>query len=267
MTESIPVSVRLTRPDAATLRELYVRDGKTLADLGVRFNAAPQTMLNWLNAAGVATRPGARADIDDDEVRRLYADEGYTAAEVAARLGCATSTVYHRLARMGVPRRPPVPRRQINPGTATLRRLYIDDGLSLRQIGGRHGVSPQAVEGWLQSAGIARRAPGAQAPTWDADEPVALYRDGWGAPRIARHLGCSTPTVYQRLQAAGVPRRVATPSIGRDQLDDGLAQGLSATEMAAAHGVSVSCVCRALAREGLTTASQAARQHRARWQT
>jgi hypothetical protein len=59
---------------------------------------------------------------------------------------------------------------------------------------------------------------------------------------------------------------VVTPWIGRDQLEEGLAQGLSAPEMAAAHGVSVSCVCRALAREGLMTASQAVQQESARWQ-
>jgi transposase len=43
-----------------------------------------------------------------------------------------------------------------------------------------------------------------------------------------------------------------------------LTQGLSAPEIAAKYSVSVSCVCRALARKRLTTATQAARQQRAR---
>jgi hypothetical protein len=55
------------------------------------------------------------------------------------------------------------------------------------------------------------------------------------------------------------------PSIARDQLVIGLATGLSAPDMAAAHGVSVSCVCRALAREGLATTSQDEKQRLAGW--
>ena len=52
MAESMSMSARLTRPDAASLRALYSRDGMTLAELGVSFGVVPQTMLNWLRAAG-----------------------------------------------------------------------------------------------------------------------------------------------------------------------------------------------------------------------
>ena len=48
--------------------------------------------------------------------------------------------------------------------------------------------------------------------------------------------------------------------MGRPELLEGIDAGLSATEMAARFDVSVSAVCRALAREGLETPTQAARR-------
>ena len=68
--------------------------------------------------------------------------------------------------------------------------------------------------------------------------------------------------IYRRLDAAGVSRRPARPRVSRQYLIKALDQELSAPDIAAALAVSVSCVCRALAREQLMTTSQAARQRR-----
>jgi len=256
------------KPDAATLSRLYAEHAMSLAELARCFGVVPATIHNWLVAAGVPKRPGAataRGEVDTEEVRRLYVDEGQSAADIADRLGCSTSAVYHRLTGAGVPRRSRGSRRTAHPGDAVLRRLYSEQGLSLRQIAYRHDVSYQGVRGWLLAAGIERRPPRTPAPTFNPEEPAKLYGEGWTAPEIARRLGCSPATVYRRLQEAGVTRRPVKPSIGRDQLVAGLAAGLSAPDMAAAHSVSVSCVCRALAREGLATASQGERRRLARW--
>jgi hypothetical protein len=73
-------------------------------------------------------------------------------------------------------------------------------------------------------------------------------------------MGCSSSTIYRRLDAAGVERRPARRALSRQDLMVGLERGRSAPEIAAAHAVSVSCVCRALAREDLMTAAQARKQ-------
>lgn len=239
-----------------------------LAELARRFGVVPTTIHNWLVAAGVPRRPGAaspRGELDTEEIRRLYVDESHSAADVAVRLGCSTSAVYYRLARAGVPRRSRGSRRPAVPSDGVLRLLYSEQGLSLRQIAHRHDVSHQAVRGWLLAASIERRPARTPAPTFNPEEPAKLYDEGWTAPEIARRLGCSPATVYRRLQEAGVARRPVKPSIAREQLVIGLATGLSAPELAAAHGVSVSCVCRALAREGLATTSQDEKQRLAGW--
>ena len=92
---------------------------------------------------------------------------------------------------------------------------------------------------------------------------VALYGRGWSGPRIATRSGCSTATVYRRLETAGVARRGPRPAVERAGLIAALDAGLSAPAIAARFGVSVSAVCRALAREGLSTLSQTKRRQAA----
>ncbi len=201
--------------------------------------------------------------MSDVEVRRLYELEGWTAAEVAAQLGCGTSTVYARLQRLGVPRRPARPRRSSRPADTELRRLYLERGLSLRQLAERFSVSPQAVRGWLDAAGVPRRGHQGRTSSANSADMVALYGRGWSGPRIATRFGCSTATVYRRLEAAGVARRGPRPAVDRPGLIEALDAGLSAPDIAARFEVSVSAVCRALTREGLSTLSQTKRRQAA----
>ena len=253
------------RPDVATLVRAYVDDHHSIPALAVQFGVVPQTVHNWLVAAGVPRRPNAvapRGDVDDDEIRRLYCDEHCSGAEISNLLGCSASLVYFRLARLGIERRSPVAERR-GPSDDELAHLYTERGLSFRDIGEQRGVSTQTVRRWLIQAGIDRRrsAPG---PAQGApDECVELYQAGWSAPDIAYHLGCSSATVYRRLAVAGTARRQPTSRVSRVALVAGLERGLSAPAIAASLDVSTSCVCRALAREGLMTASQTSKHRRA----
>ena len=210
-----------------------------------------------------ASPASARAEVSDVEVRRLYELEGWTAAEVAAQQGCGTSTVYARLQRLGVPWRPARPRRSSRPPDTELRRLYLERGLSQRQLAERFSVSPQAVRGSLDGAGVPRRGHEARTSSANSADMVALYSRGWSGPPIATRSCCSTATVYRRLEAAGVARRGPRPVVDRPGLIEALDAGLSAPDIAVRFGVSVSAVCRALAREGLSTLSQTKRRQAA----
>lgn len=268
-TSSSPAPSRLRRPSIrrspgpAVLRRLYTDEGLTVAAVASRLGVAHGTAHKWLLGAGVAMRPpvsAPRTDVSDDDIRRLYISGGQTAAEIAAHLGCPTTTVYNRLQRLGVPRRPAVPRRRTRPADDDLRRLYSNEGLTLRQLAERYSVTRQAVQQWLVAAGIPRRRPAAPDNDPDVATLIALYAEGWSGPELARRFGCSSTTVYGRLERAGVPRRRDRRAVGRPELLDALDAGLSAPEMAARFDVSVSAVCRALAREGLETSAQAARR-------
>ena len=97
------------------------------------------------------------------------------------------------------------------PDTARLRRLYVDEQMTISQVAASLGVAPQTVHNRLVAAQIPRR-PSPSTPRTDItdDEIRRLYVDQqWSAPEIAAHLGCGTSTVYARLDRLGVARRPA----------------------------------------------------------
>ncbi len=266
LADSSNVATVRVRPDAVALSGLYVDEAMTLASLAAQFAVAPQTVHNWLVAAGVSRRPSpatVRQDIGDDEIVGLYADGGLSAAEIAEQLGCSASLVYARLARRGVPRRDRGAAHRRRAGDRKFAHLYGEGALSLRDLVPRYGVSAQTVRRWLIAGGIERRPPGAP-PAAGHEDPVPLYVAGCSAPAIAERLGCSPSTIYRRLDAAGVARRTVKPSVSRHELIEALEAGMAAPAIAARLGVSVSCGCRALAREQLMTRTQATRQARRR---
>jgi hypothetical protein len=125
------------RPDVATLVTAYVDDNQPIPALAVQFGVAPQTVHNWLVAAGVPRRPSAvapRGDVDDNEISRLYCDEHRSGAEISNLLGCSAGLVYFRLARLGIERRSQVAERR-GPSDAELAHLYTERGFSLRDVG------------------------------------------------------------------------------------------------------------------------------------
>jgi transposase-like protein len=102
---------------------------------------------------------------------------------------------------------------RVSPDVGTLRRLYVDDGLSLAAMAVRLGVAAQTVHNWLVAGGVPRRPSPAK---WRADiddgELIRLYtQDGQTAAEIAQQLGCSTSLVYGRLARRGVDRRPQAP--------------------------------------------------------
>lgn len=84
--DSSNVATVRVRPDAVALSGLYVDEAVTIGALAAQFGVAPQTVHNWLVAAGVSRRPSpatVRQDIRDDEIVGVYVDGGLSAAEIA----------------------------------------------------------------------------------------------------------------------------------------------------------------------------------------
>lgn len=109
-----------------------------------------------------------------DVLRRLAAD-GKTAEEIAAELGRSVAGVKYRARQWGVTlveqgeqakpaeSKAKVPR---SPEWETeLRRLYVDEGRSLREIGQIYGVQDSTVAYYLRKFGIKRDKPVADAAT------------------------------------------------------------------------------------------------------
>jgi transposase len=137
----------------------------------------------------------------------------------------------------------------VRPDVATLRRLYVDEGLSVAAMADRLGVAAQTEHNWLVAGGVPRRpSPATFRADIDDGEIVRLFtQEGHTAAEIAEHLGCSPSLVYERLARRGVDRRPqaprrrpgpTAPELGHLYQDC----GLSLRELAGRYGVTTRAV-------------------------
>jgi DNA-binding transcriptional regulator YiaG len=100
---------------------------------------------------------GVRIILTCTELERLYLHEGLSQAKIAAALGCSVATVANHMRHCGIRARDGRFRARPLPA-ALLARLYSDEGLPLRSIAARLGVSVGTVHNWRRAYGIPTRA-------------------------------------------------------------------------------------------------------------
>ncbi len=99
--------------------------------------------------------------------------------------------------------RKPIP----SPPTDELRRLYVDERLSLEELGVRYSVSAGTVKQWLHQAKIGRRWPAWQT-TAQAEHLRALYVDQQlSTTEIAARERVTPSMVWYALVYHQIPRR------------------------------------------------------------
>lgn len=154
---------------------------------------------------------------------RMYTTEGATLQEIADELGRSIATVHRHLRRAGVELRPAGstvrrhPRRLPDAELQRTARLYVEDGLSLRQVAEVLGVGQSSVRWRLERAGVQMRPKsqaGRESPFLRRLEPevedeiVRLYVEALRNQReIAEEIGVTRVTVQRVLSRRGVPGR------------------------------------------------------------
>jgi DNA-directed RNA polymerase specialized sigma24 family protein len=100
---------------------------------------------------------------------------------------------------------------QIHIPCEELRRLYLEEGLGVAQIGAALGRSASTISIWLRRCAIATRS-GRFRRADVPREPLERLYLGEALPlrEIASRLGVSVGTVSNRLRAYGIPRRRRT---------------------------------------------------------
>jgi len=91
-----------------------------------------------------------KGTISRDRVRELYIDKDMNYQEVAKELDCNWHTIACIASKMGLKKRNPV-------DTATLKRLYIDQGLQAKQIAQITGHTVKTISTYLSKRKITRR--------------------------------------------------------------------------------------------------------------
>jgi transposase len=171
--------------------------------------------------------------IDDPEALAKLYDKGYSQAQIAARAGVSRATVTKRFQKFGIARGQMGQSRPLSPeydDAETLRRLYVDEGLSTAEIAKRARISKGAITYCLAKYGIRRpddwtkpeKAPPPAPPPPVQIKPRGALPDkrylelmhnvnGMGIVELARVNSVGTRTVNQWLAEHGVRRSWPTP--------------------------------------------------------
>lgn len=222
------------RPPLASQRFLdqLARDylaGDSLAALAERHSRSTDWVRLRLVDAGITIRQGARPPKVAPQLVRDALDEGLRTPQIAQRLDCSEWTIHEIMRRhgwTGPPRRPRGPTRSLPPVPTEpeLRALYVDQGLTIKQVSQQTGISTTRINGALQQYGITRRKPGwtdgTPPPPITAEQLQDLYVDqDLTIVDTATKLDTTTTRVRAALQRHGMtmrPERRPKPPVPLD---------------------------------------------------
>lgn len=162
--------------------------------------------------------------LDEATLRRLYLEECLSIRAIAAQEQLPTRMIYDALIKYRIPRRPAGFRgqelRRATPALdeATLRRIYVEEGQSIRAIAELAGVSTRMIYDALIRYRIPRRAVGQRRPAPlaivvgnGAIDKAALRRmyqdEGQTIATIAAAIACSPSRIRSALVRWGIARR------------------------------------------------------------
>jgi hypothetical protein len=78
-------------------------------------------------------------EVPPAELVRLYCEQELSTTQIASLVGWSPSAVYARLVALGIARRTPWAHNAVETDAVELRRLYLEDGLSMSALAERCG--------------------------------------------------------------------------------------------------------------------------------
>jgi transposase-like protein len=221
---------------AAQLHDRYVRRGLSTAEVAAEFGTTANRVRLALHQHDIALRDRPRQRVpplavDAATLRRLYVDERLDDAVIAERFAVPTDRVRRRRRELGVYRPASAPPHQsppMAPSPRTLRRLYLEQGVTLVQIARRFHTSQKVVRGWLEQVNVPvrERTSRVHRHRLDLDTVVHLYVEReWPAAAVAAELDTTIDQVLRALHDHRVPvrRGGSAPSISPHRRGGGVA--------------------------------------------
>lgn len=151
----------------AKLEELYNDRNLTMREIADTFDIGMGTVQYWMNKHGIERRDTGGSDKtakykDESWLREKYIDEQKTSTQIANECEVSDSTITYHLEKNGIATRSSgnVERDAPYKNKHTLNELYHVNGLELREIANRFGVSENTIRHWMDKYDIQRRAVG-----------------------------------------------------------------------------------------------------------
>lgn len=193
--------------DEARLRTLYVKERLSTSEIGERLDCSRKTVEKWIREYDLKTE--AKPWQDRDTLSRLRNEECLSKREIAERFDCSQTIISYWLREFALDSgkiTKPKPWRD----EEVLRRLYVDQQLTMVEVAETLQCSRQAVEEWIHRHEIDTRSRNPEVPSelTERDKLREMYREnGMSTYRIADQLDCAPSTVFDWLQRHGIETR------------------------------------------------------------
>ena len=130
--------------------------GESVRQLAIAYNYTPSGIRLALHRQGTTTHR-ERFEVTDAELRKLYFADRLTTYEIAEQLGCNPNVIWDRMRQYGILCLDPNRNRRIGITEVELRKLYLDEQLSMNDIATRLSCSAAVVYKYICRFGIPRR--------------------------------------------------------------------------------------------------------------
>ncbi|NEU59003.1 helix-turn-helix domain-containing protein [Halorussus sp. MSC15.2] len=206
------ISVQMTdgnKPwrDEQRLRTLYVEKRLSTREIGERLDCSRKTVEKWIREYELKTE--AKPWQDEATLSRLRNEEYLSQAEIAERFDCSQTVISYWLREFDLESgklTKPEPWRD----EEVLRRLYVEQQLTMAEVADTLQCSREAVEEWIHRHGIGTRSRNPDVPEelTDRDTLQKLYIEaGMSTYQIGEKLDCAPSTVFDWLREHGIETR------------------------------------------------------------
>lgn len=193
--------------DESRLRDLYVDERLSTSEIGERLDCSRKTVEKWIKEFELKTE--AKPWRNRETLSRLRNEERLSQAEIAERFDCSQTIISYWLREFDL-RSGKVTKPEPWRDEEVLRRLYLEQQLTMAEVAETLQCSRQAVEEWIHRHGIETRSRNPERPA-ELTEPETLRKlyveDGMSTYGIADSLGCVPSTVFDWLRQHGIETR------------------------------------------------------------
>jgi transposase-like protein len=207
--------------------------------------------------------------LTEDHLRELYVERHLSLRAIAREVGCSDFAVRAAVRRLGLERPATGPAPGMDSSlVAELVRLYTDEGLDLRAVSARTGISVSRVSSELHEAGVRLRKRGSRPAAFlDPQALRADYEAGASLRTLAERERCDDGAIREALLRAGAELRQSGgrqrfgPILSREYLtQEYIEAGRTVGQIAYAVGCSYDTVAQAMRLHGIAARNSGGRR-------
>lgn len=144
--------------------------------------------------------------IEEDTLYELYWEENFSMNDIADELNCGIGTVQHWMNKYGIDRRNHT-REKITISEDSLRKLYCEEDLTMKEVGDELGYSKQQVHYWMEEHDIKRRSRPLEVKIDEETLREYYVEKEWSQKMIGEKFDCSRGTIRRRIERFGIEKR------------------------------------------------------------